>query len=141
MSLDDLIDEVVSITSDEYEKCILFMIRCLPLVAFVNPEVGIQGITTATRYWIDKSADKAELDRARVACWNYLDTNSASTNIDEKKFCAVRAVICVLYSRAEYEDNGELLEWFFQMLSTISNDDNALLADLSEILADQIDPG
>ncbi|MCG7491912.1 hypothetical protein MHN79_20800 [Vibrio sp. Of14-4] len=121
MSLDDLIDEVVSITSDEYEKCILFMIRCLPLVAFVNPEVGIQGITTATRYWIDKSADKAELDRARVACWNYLDTNSASTNIDEKKFCAV---------------NGELLEWFFQMLSTISNDDNALLADLSEILAD-----
>ncbi|MCG7489773.1 hypothetical protein MHN79_09750 [Vibrio sp. Of14-4] len=37
--------------------------------------------------------------------------------------------------------NGELLEWFFQMLSTISNDDNALLADLSEILADQRDPG
>ncbi len=133
MSLDNLIDEIVSITSDDYEKCILFMIKCLSLVAGVNPDVGIQGVTTATQYWVDKSVNQADLEKARVACWDYLDANSASTNIVESKFCAVRAVICVLYSEPQSDDNGELLDWFFNMLSTTNSDTNALLADLTEL--------
>ena len=134
MTLDDLIDEVISNTSDEYEKCVFFMIRCLSLIAGVMPKVGIQGVSTATKYWVGKSIGQGDLDKARIACWDYLDANSASTNVVEKKFCAVRAVICVLYSKAYYDDNGELLDWFFQMLSTINGDEKALLTDLSDIL-------
>jgi hypothetical protein len=136
MTLDDLIDEIISITSDEYEKCVFFMIKCLSLIVKVCPEIGIQGINTATRYWIEKSIDQAELEKARVECWDYLDVNSASTNIVESKFCAVRAVICVLYSEPPSEDNGELLDWFFKMLTSVDTNTDSLFKDVLAILED-----
>ena len=135
MSLDDLIDEVITITSDEYGKCMVFMIRCLSLVTDDCPEIGIQGIDTATKYWILKSVTDNALENARIDCWDYLDANSASTNIEEAKYCAMRAVICALYSEAQSDDNGELLDWFFKMLATIEGDTNKLSKDLLQIFA------
>ncbi len=136
MSLDDLIDEVIAVTSDEYKKCILFMIRCLSLVTGVCPEAGIRGIAVAKKYWINKSVSAEELEGARVSCWDYLDAHSASTNIQEAKFCAMRAIICVLYSEAQFDDNGELLDWFFKMLVTIEGDTDKLTKVLLQNLED-----
>ena len=138
MNLDSLIDEVIIVTSDDYEKCVLFMIHCLPLIADACPEIGGQGIRSATQYWIDESIDQAELERMRVECWNYLDANSASTNLEKPEFCAIRAVICVLYSEPQSDDNGELLDWFFKMLTSIYIDTEKLMNDLKGVMEEFI---
>lgn len=121
MPIDELIDEVLVATGDDYVKALVVMTKCLDMIRKQCPEVGVRGIQVATGYWIDGNRHAEELEEARVACWNYLDSGSNSVSIVEKKVCSVRAVICVLYPELQQHDVGELLEWFFLMMDRASS--------------------
>lgn len=118
MNLGDLTDRMSSVSSNNYDTSVRLMIECLQVIPFQLPKVGISGIELARRYWNDGSAStsKFDLEQARVACWNYLDERSASTNTEQPDYCAMRAVISVLYPDPPSDDIGELLFFFNQML-------------------------
>lgn len=122
MNIDKLTNIMLEATSDNYEACVRLMLKCLSLVQECCPSIALAGIAVANKYWIDNSADAMELNDARVKCWDFLEGESASANTHEKTFCAVRAVICVLYTKPPSEDNGELIDWFLQMLMVITED-------------------
>jgi hypothetical protein len=134
MSIDDLIDEIIEVTADKYELCVILMLRCLQLISDEFPVVASQSMNVAIDYWLKATINCEMLDSARIECWNYLDSNSASTNIENSEFCAVRAVICVLYPEPNSDDNGELLDWFFKMILTILPDSERALGESLEIL-------
>ena len=54
--------------------------------------------------------------------------------ISDKEFCAIRAVICLLYESKNLGNNDELLEFYFKMFSCITTDTPKLLEDLSLIV-------
>ncbi|KID58075.1 hypothetical protein JF50_04885 [Pseudoalteromonas luteoviolacea] len=134
MKVDDLIDEVIYVTADKYKYCIILMLRCLKLISDECPKVASQSMKVANDFWVKAAVNSEMLDSARVECWNFLDANSASTNIEQREFCAVRAVICVLYPEPFSDDNGELLDWFFKMLLNIVQDNEKLIEDSLDIL-------
>jgi len=116
MSLDKLIDHMVAIVSGSYANCVRLMIDCLGVIPFRLPDVALQGIDVAKRYWMERSVPASELEHARVACWNYLDERSASTNTENPEYCGIRAVICTLYPEPPSDDIGELVCFFSEML-------------------------
>jgi hypothetical protein len=130
MSFGQLTDHMIATTNDDYGTSARLMIECLQLIPFYLPLVGQTGTEVARRYWTLHSASASDLERARVECWNYLDERSASTNTDEPEYCALRAVICVLYAKPPSDDIGELIEFFNQMLrgALIQKSDEDFLA-------------
>ncbi len=133
MNLDEIVDNIILKTGDDYEKCVLFMVGCLALIPKPIPPVGIKSIDIATKFWLKNQVDDAQLEKARIACWHYLDSHCASTNIEESKFCAIRAIICVLYSNnpSSYSDNDELLDCFFDMLISTNKNTEQLITELT----------
>ncbi len=124
MNLDELTDAMTATASGDYKTSVRLMVKCLRVIPFPVPDVVITGIELARRYWKHGSASETDLERARVACWNYLDHVASSTNTIEPEFCAIRAVICVLYPNAPSDDIGELIDFFNQMLrGTLAKDD------------------
>lgn len=127
MTVDELTDKMITLTSNDYATATRLMVECLQVIPFELPPVAISGVDVARRYWVDGSVPKQETERRRVECWDYLDELSASTNTDEPEFCAIRAVICVLYADPESDDLGEIVDFFNQMLrgTMIEDDENA----------------
>ncbi len=119
MNIDELTDIIINATADNYEACIRFLVKSLSLIQEFCPQVALSGIDVAHKYWIESSIDSAGLEDARVKCWKYLDAKSASNNTQEKAFCAIRAVICVLYAESPSQDNGELIDCFLQMVNVV----------------------
>jgi hypothetical protein len=124
MNFDQLTDHMIATANDDYATSARLMIECLQLIPFHLPLVGQTGTEVARRYWIHHSVSALDLERARVECWNYLDERSASTNTDEPEYCALRAVICVLYGEPPSDDIGELIEFFNQMLRGALNQES-----------------
>src|SRR5579862_8609514 len=100
MSLEQLTDQMLTTAKDDYGTLTRLMIECLELVPFRLPAVGEAATKIARQYWTERSLPASVLEHARVDCWNYLDQRSASTNTVVPEYCAVRAVICVLYPEA-----------------------------------------
>jgi len=114
------------------------MIECLRAIPTALPTVGVDAIQTARRFWIEHSVPASNLEKARVACWTYLDERSASTNTDVPEYCAVRAVICVLYADPPSKDLGDLIEFFGEMLAGALNSGthDSVFADLVPAVED-----
>jgi hypothetical protein len=92
------------------------MICCLDLVSENCPSVGQRGVDVAKQYWVEGASIHAEVEKARIACWDYVDGDSALADEKEISKSAVDAVICVLHPEAPSDDIGELVEWFLQRL-------------------------
>jgi hypothetical protein len=92
------------------------MIECLKLVSFALPQVAASAMDIARRYWIDGSVPLSDLETLRVQCWEYLNERSASTNTIAPEFCAIRAVICVLYASSQPHDVGDRVYFFNEMM-------------------------
>lgn len=122
----NLISKIESALGDNYGKYIQLLIACLKLIKTSIPTVGIEAFELAKKYWIDKTLSDEELEAARIKCWEYIDAQGSSTDLDDKKIYALRSVICVLYSEQPSEDNGELLEFFFGTFEKVNGETNQL---------------
>ncbi|NRF13129.1 hypothetical protein [Vibrio coralliilyticus] len=131
MTIDDLVDDVIDYNSGKYEKCMVFMVHCMDLISDKLPEVGEQALDVASKFWTQNMVDSIQLDNAKIQCWEYLKYYSATTNVKEVRFCAMRAVICLLYTDYKDEDADETLAFFFKMLELIYGNEAKLVEDLS----------
>lgn len=126
MTLDQLVDVIESDVGDSYEQCICLMLGCITLVEKFLPKIGFEALELARKYWMEKSINSSQLEEARVRCWQYLDKRNASTNTQEKEYCALRSVICVLYVEQPSDDIGELIEFFLEMISSVEGNINSI---------------
>lgn len=118
---------------DNCQKCMKFMIAFIQIINESIPNIGIKALDVAKRYWLENKVDSTLLEKARVDCWQYLDDHKASTNFQEPKFCALRAVICILYSEPP-EDIGEVIQFYFEMIHTVINDNEILENEVNRLL-------
>lgn len=118
-NLDQFVDRIALIGEASYDTCIRLLVECMALVKDDLPVIGLEALSIAEKYWIDKSIVSAELESVRVRCWRFLDERNAATNAQEKQYFAVRAVICVLYAEPPSDDIGELIEFFMEMMSAV----------------------
>jgi hypothetical protein len=118
-NLDQFVDRIALIGEASYDTCIRLLVECMALVKDDLPVIGLEALSIAEKYWIDKSIVSAELESVRVRCWRFLDERNATTNVQEKQYCALRAVMCVLYAEPPSDDIGELLEFFMEMISAV----------------------
>lgn len=81
--------------------------------------VGLEALALAEQYWGKGDLFSHELDKARISCWDYLDSNYVPANPTEQRDCAIRALICVLYPDPPSEDISELTECFFEFIALI----------------------
>lgn len=95
------------------------LLECLTLIKDDLPAIGLEALSIAEKYWVDKIIVSSELESVRVRCWRFLDERNAATNTQEKQYCALRAVICVLYAEPPSDDIGELIEFFMEMMSSL----------------------
>lgn len=116
MSIYELTDRMIAVCNNDYAALARIMIECTQSVSPQLPPVGITGIKVARQYWVEKSVPASKLEDARVDCWNYLDERSASTNTEVPEYCALRAVICVLYEEGSSDDLGDVACFFNEML-------------------------
>jgi hypothetical protein len=128
--LNDVIDEIINKTSNEYNKCIKMMINCMQVVRGTLPDIAIEGLESAQKYWFEDQLSVEELTQKRIQLWTYLDDINSSTKFSDKNTCAIRSVICLLYVKNELESNDELLEFFFDMLKYLEEDTSKLLDSL-----------
>lgn len=106
---------------DSYERCIQFMLSCLALVRDVLPETAKKALEVAERHWAGEPQD---LDAARVICWDYLDKAryGSGTPITKPEESGARAVICVLHSSPEPDDDIlDVLGWFHDFISEVED--------------------
>jgi hypothetical protein len=109
------IDERVDLTGCT-DRLVRFMVASCRLITHRLPDVAKSGLEVAARHR-EGHATNAELEAARVACWQDLDAKSWSTNTHEPEACATRAVICLLYPRSDNIDVFEHVAWFVQMVN------------------------
>jgi hypothetical protein len=110
-------DHIIESGNNDYASSMRIMIQCLQLIRCIVPAVGVASMKVARRFWEFHSVPTSDLERARVNCWQYLDERSASTNTELPEYCAVRAVICVLYAEPPSDDLSELVGFFVEMLA------------------------
>jgi hypothetical protein len=118
MNLDQLTGYMIEALSEDYPAAMAVLVDCLDLIPFELPEVGRTAREVAERVWIKRDLPEAALQAARVKCWEYLDDRSAGTNVEEPEFCAVRAVICTLYSSDPPDDLVDTIDFFNQVLES-----------------------
>jgi hypothetical protein len=81
------------------------MLAASRMLAPLLPPAAEEWLRVADRYW-HKRATVADLERVRVAAWEFLGKDSC--NFESPSVLAVRAVICLLFPD-DYE-GGE--QWF-----------------------------
>lgn len=116
MTLDELSDHMIAVCECEYPKFISLLIECVDLFASKFPPIAQSALRVAKRYWLLRTLPAATLQTARIDCWKYLDERSASTNTQLPQYCAIRAVICLLYVEQPCDDLYELVSFFNEML-------------------------
>jgi len=122
ITLDDIVDIIEANVGEGYDRCIRVLLGCVALVKSHLPDVGIEALSVAEKYWLEQSLSSDQLEAERIKCWNYLDERGASTNTQDKEYCALRAVICLLHAQQPSDDIGELIEFFLEMVDSITND-------------------
>lgn len=78
----------------EKERARTAMVRCVDFIPRRLPEVVMQALRTAKDFGQGR-ASEAELERARVACWQHLRPHDC--DFADPDVCAVRAAICALF--------------------------------------------
>lgn len=107
---------------DAHVVIMKFMCRCLSLVKGGVPEVGKDALDVAENFWFEGKGEEKDILAARVACWSYLDAKHHDVDIEGREDAAMRAVICVLYEKAESKDFlAETLRWFVSMLDRLGD--------------------
>ncbi|MBR7784001.1 hypothetical protein [Undibacterium luofuense] len=96
-----------------------FMTAYLDL--FCLPVVARESLELAKRFQRSE-ASTAQLEHARIQCWEFLDSKSASADFSESETCAIRAAICFLYAESPSEDISELLAWFLTLVEKMNVD-------------------
>ncbi|MDG9668718.1 hypothetical protein ONV78_13325 [Hahella sp. CR1] len=135
MDYELIIKDIIFVTCNRYDQCMKLMVSCLDIVEDYCPKIGIAGINSATRFWSEGIADADDLLQVRVESWKYLDDRSASTNTAVREFCALRAVICVLYASPPSEDNAEIVECFLGFLNIVEPNHEVLSEKLRQKVA------
>lgn len=117
-SKDDLNDLLVRIDSSAKSAtcdrdCLEFMYRSLDLIRESLPEVAKSGVDVLGKY-LDGSATAADLESARVKCWETIDSLATSGIQSPREISAIRATICCLWTTEEIrkEDRLDLLGVF-----------------------------
>lgn len=118
-NMGQFVDRMALIGEASYDTCIRLLLECIALFKNDLPVIGLEALSIAEKYWIDKNIVSAELESVRVRCWRFLDEKNAATNTQEKQYCALRAVICTLYAEPPSDDIGELIEFFMEMMSAV----------------------
>lgn len=118
-NLDHFVDRIALIGEANYDTCICLLVECMALLKGDLPVIGLEALSIAEKYWLDKSLVVGELESTRVRCWLFLDERNAATNAQEKQYRVLRAVMCVLYAEPPSDDIGELLEFFMEMMSAV----------------------
>ena len=104
-----------------YRCCQRFMLTYLSLSAATLPEVAKDGLSIFGRFDAGLGTP-AELESARVRCWEYLELRSESTQLDTPSTCAIRAAICLLYpSASNCDDLYELVSWFLTLANRVED--------------------
>lgn len=119
MQFEKLINLISDTSLSNHAATMRIMTHCLKIIDTNLPEEGLQAMKVASAYWSGNLVDSSKIIEARVACWNYLDERKASTNTTDPKYCALRAVICVLFESTSDEDDLEdaiscFLEFLYQ---------------------------
>lgn len=118
----ELILKIKADMGNDFRLINLFLIDCLEIISDSIPIVGKEALCIAKKYWVEQSVSDEELERTRVLCWDYADSLGNSINLLDKEICAMRAVICVLYSKPMSEDLGDLLEFFLMTFEKIDRE-------------------
>ncbi|WNG61484.1 hypothetical protein F0U59_47330 [Archangium gephyra] len=117
--------------------CFQFMAQCCTLIQEWIPPVAQQALEVAWRYW-KQQASEENLTAARVRCWKYLDASKAGSDLDDRKTCAVRAVICCLYPLTVPEEIPEVLHTFMEFFDTVEHHPSEQTRILKELFAAQL---
>ena len=125
-ALEQIVESVDASVEDDYRKCMLIFLGCLSLVKDDLPETGLNAFNLAEQYWKKGDMEPGKLDEARISCWEYLDSNNVPASPIEKRDCALRALICVLYPDQPSDDIGELTECFFEFIEQIEVDNQSI---------------
>ena len=68
MSASDVYDRMLGATRGDPAAAGELLFRCLREMRLDLPPVGRDAMAVATRFWTDRSATAADLERARVMC-------------------------------------------------------------------------
>ena len=104
--------------NEAFRRVCNFVIAFVELFQGTIPLVAKDALIVVKAFWRgDASAEQVEL--ARIKCWEYLDSKSASTDFSNPETCAIRAVICILYAEPPSEDMAELVGWFLTLMEKV----------------------
>ena len=100
------------------DRCTRFMLACLLQIRHRLPPLAEQALELAEGY-ATVTVSAADVIRIRAACWRQLRGREMET--DDPSTCAFRAVICVLYSREEGQQDNlvDLLSFFLVLVNRI----------------------
>ncbi len=112
----DKIEETVLRYADPIPvmKLIAFKLNCLELLDDDLPPIAEKGMLTAGKF-CDGLASESDLEKARAACWEYLDRKKITFDKKRQEVCRVRAVISVLSTDYEAHEVGDSLIFFIEM--------------------------
>lgn len=114
--IEDDIARILTIASDnDFKVSVRIMIECLQLCASHLPSVAVESLGVGRQFWCEGTASEVEIERARVACWEYLHQRGSIIYTFERESCAVRAVLCVLDADTP-DDTRDVVDFFVQML-------------------------
>lgn len=105
-------------------KC-RFQLAYISLIQAVRPNVVDNAILIANKYFRGETSE-IELEKARVACWEFLANINASCDVSTPENCFVRAVICCLYPKPEDDDLHYQLTWFLTLSKKVEDHSLAL---------------
>lgn len=102
---------------DDFNKCNILILDCLKLIdQSLMPDIGIEALSVARRYWKEKDVDEKSLEDIRIRCWKYLKERGESTDFENPRVCSLRAVICSLYSNPCSDFVSDHIEIFIEMM-------------------------
>lgn len=86
------------------------------------PDVGKRTFSVAREYWGGHSNNADELEKMRVACWDFLDSKQFKAAPSGRAEAIVRALMCTTYPEPIDEDFlTDCFEWFFQMFNRLGD--------------------
>jgi hypothetical protein len=130
MYTNDLADIIESLQANigleaAFKKKCRFQLAYISLIQAARPAVVDSAILIANKFFKDETSE-IELEKARVACWQFLTNINASSDVSTPENCFVRAVICCLYPKPEDDDLHYQLSWFLVLARKVEDHTLAL---------------
>jgi hypothetical protein len=127
ISIDTETDVLASHIAGEIEDCVLrgdgpipvmkliaFKLDCLELLDDDFPAVAEKGMLISRKF-CDGLASETDLEKARIACWEYMDRKKITFDTDKQEVCKVRAVISALTTDYKAHEVCDTLMFFIEM--------------------------